>query len=117
MTPLNVTLYIDGVETKLKPKEDVMKTQQETFEIKLFIHANSSGVGYTVLTTDFTSHGYALLGTQTVALNVPTKDPVEAEIEMLDKKEASLIKDHLAALHAIQCRKNDLLCIENNGEQ
>lgn len=86
---------------------------KETFELELFIHANSCGVGYTVLTTDFTSHGYALLGTQTVTLDVPTKDPVEAEIEMLDKKQSSLIKEHLAALHAIQCRKNDLLCLEN----
>lgn len=87
--------------------------KKETFEVELFIHMNNYDNGFTVLTRDFSDHGYILLGTQTVTLDVPTKDPVEAEIEMLDKKEASLIKDHLAALHAIQCRKNDLLCLEN----
>lgn len=87
--------------------------KKETLEVELFIHANTCGEGFNVMTMDFSNHGYILLGTQTVTLDVPTKDPVEAEIEMLDKKEASLIKDHLAALHAIQCRKNDLLCLEN----
>lgn len=87
--------------------------KKETFEVKLFIHANKYGEGFNVTACDMSDMGYPLLGTQTVTINVPTKDPVEAEIEMLDKKEASLIKDHLAALHAIQCRKNDLLCLEN----
>jgi len=86
---------------------------KETFEVELFIHAANYGEGFSVLSGDMSNHGYILLGTQTVTVNVPTKDPVEAEIEMLDKKEASLIKEHLAALHAIQCRKNDLLCLEN----
>ena len=90
-----------------------MKTQQETFEEELFIHLSKYVEGYLVTTNDMTDNGYILLGSQTVTLNVPTKDPVLAEVEMLNKKEASLIKDHLAALHAIQCRKNDLLCIEN----
>jgi hypothetical protein len=87
--------------------------KKETFEVELFIHAKNHSEGFDVTTFDMSENGYVLLGTQTVTLNVPTKDPVEAEIEMLDKKQASLIKDHLAALHAIQCRKNDLLCLEN----
>jgi len=86
---------------------------KETFEVKLFIHAPQYSNELNVFTNDMQPHGYILLGSQVVTLNVPTKDPVEAEIEMLDKKEASLIKEHLAALHAIQCRKNDLLCLEN----
>ena len=88
------------------------KIEKETFEVELFIHAGGFNDDFTVLTTDFSSHGYILLGTQTVTLNVPTRDPVEAQIEMLDKKEASLVKEHLAQLHAIQQRKKDLLCLE-----
>ena len=93
-----------------------METNKKTFKVELFIHATNSIDEFTILTSDFSEHGYILLGTQTVTLDVPTKDPVEAEVEMLDKKEASLIKEHLAALHAIQCRKKDLLCLDvKNG--
>jgi hypothetical protein len=87
--------------------------KKETFEVELFIHAAHYNENFCVFTCDMSEHGHVLLGSQVVTLKAPTKDPVEAEIEMLDKKEASLIKAHLAALHAIQCRKNDLLCLEN----
>ena len=89
-----------------------MENKKETFEVELFIHVGGFNDDYTVLTSDFSDHGYILLGTQTVTLDVPTKDPVAAEVEMLDKKEASLIKAHLAQLHAIQQRKKDLQCLE-----
>lgn len=90
--------------------------KDKTFEVELFIHAANSIDEFTILTSDFSEHGYILLGTQTVTLDVPTKDPVEAEVEMLDKKEASLIKEHQAKIYAIQQRKKDLLCLEvKNG--
>lgn len=88
-----------------------MAQETETFDVELFIHKNTYGEP-NVFTYDMSEHGYILLGTQTVMLNVPTKDPVEAEIEMLDKKEFSLVKEHLAQLHAIQQRRKDLLCLE-----
>lgn len=86
--------------------------KDKKFEVKLFIHARSYGDDFIVATCDMSGSGYILLGEQTVTVDVPTKNPVEAEIEMLDKKKASLIKEHLAALNAIQCRKKDLLCLE-----
>jgi len=89
-----------------------MKTQQETLEVELMIHINPYGA-YKAFLSDMSEYGYVLLGSQVVTVGIPDKDPVEAEVEMLNKKEASLIKEHLAQLHAIQQRKNDLLCIEN----
>ena len=89
---------------------------KETFEVELFIHDRQHSEGFVVAAHDMSDHGYILLGSQVKTLNVPTRDPVEAEIEMLNKKEALLIKEHLARLHAIQQRKNDLICIENKFE-
>lgn len=90
-----------------------MESKRETFEVELFIHSQNYSEGFNVATFDMSDAGYILLGTQTVTLDVPGKDVVEAEIEMLDKKEASLIKAHNLALHAITERKSQLLCIEN----
>jgi len=87
--------------------------KKETFEVELFIHKRKCGEGFDVYSCDMSDYGSILLGTQTVTLNTPIKDPVEAEIEMLDKKEASLVKNHNLALHAISERKSQLLCIEN----
>ena len=95
---------------------DTNKKEVEKFEVELFIHAAKYEEKFMVATNDMSEYGYIFLGTQVVTLNAPTKDPVEAEIEMLDKKEALLIKEHLAKLHAIQQRRNDLLCIENKFE-
>jgi len=88
------------------------ETKAETFEVELFIHAPSCVGEFIICTADMSAHGYIFLGSEIVTLNVPTKDPVEAEVEMLDKKEASLIEEHLAKLNAIQQRKKDLLCLE-----
>lgn len=90
-----------------------METKKETFEVELFIHAPTYGGEYVIATCDLSENGYPLLGSQTVRLDVPTKDAVEAEIEMLDKKEASIIKRRGIELHAISERKSQLLCIEN----
>ncbi len=87
-------------------------TEPKTFDVELFIHAGVFSKKYTTCTGNMSKHGYILLGTQTVTLNVPTKNPIEAELEMLDKKESSLIEKHLANLHTIQQRRNDLLCLE-----
>jgi len=95
-----------------------MKTKEpNTFNVELFIHSTVNVKEFYVTACDMTEFGHILLGTQTVTLNVPTKDPVEAEIEMLDKKEASLVKEHLAQLHTIQQRKKDLLCLEVKNEE
>ncbi len=91
------------------------KKGPKTFDVELFIH--SSCGGWFVSETDHSKNGFPLLGTQTVTLNVPAKDPVEAEIEMLDKKEASLVEEHLVQLNTIQQRKKDLLCLEVNREE
>lgn len=88
------------------------KKGPETFEVDLFIHVGHNTGECTVYNCDMSKYGDILLGSQVVTLNVPTKDPVEAEVEMLDKKEASLIAEHLAQLHAIQQRKKDLQCLE-----
>ncbi len=96
-----------------------MKTPEtpKTFEVELFIHAANPGDEFSIFTSDFSEYGHIFLGTQTVTLNVPTRNPIEAEVEMLDKKEASLITEHLAALHAIQQRKKDLFCIEVKDDE
>ncbi len=90
--------------------------KSETFEVELFIHAFKYSEEFMVTTSDMSQNGYPLLGTQTVTLNVPTKDPVEAEIAMLEKKENSLIKEYKAQLHTIQQRRKDLLCLEVKGD-
>lgn len=89
-----------------------MGTNKKTFDVELFIHAPTYGKEFIVAGHDMANCGYPLLEIQTVTLNVPIKNPIEAEIEMLDKKETSLVNEHLAKLHAIQQRKKDLLCLE-----
>ena len=91
-----------------------METNNETFEVELFIHDNEYRIsGFMVCCSDMSEYGYPLLGTQTVTLNMPTRDAVEAEIEMLDKKEAAIIKQRGIELLAISDRKSQLICLDN----
>ena len=87
-------------------------TKPETFDVELFIHVVAYGEGYYVSTHNMSDHGHPYLGSQTVTLNAPTKNPIEAEIEMLDKKEAVLVEEHYQKINVIQQRKRDLQCLE-----
>jgi len=93
-----------------------MENKKETFEVELFIHMATYGEEYYVAANNMAELGYPYLGSQTVTLNIPTKNPIEAEIEMLDKKEAVLVEEHSKKIHAIQQRKKDLQCLEFKDE-
>ena len=85
------------------------------FKATLYIHQNNYDSGYFITESDMTEHGYVLLGTQEVELDVPTKATVIAEIEMLDKQIEVVEQDSHNKITAIKQRKASLLAIENKG--
>ena len=88
----------------------------DKIKVKLYIHKDAFEDGkYDVSTYDGTSHGSVLLGTQWVEVDVPTKDPIEAELEMLANKLAVVEKESHNKITAIKQRIQSLQAIEHKG--
>ena len=85
------------------------------FKATLYIHQNNYDSGYFITESDMTEHGYVLLDVQEVELYEPSANPIEAEIEMLDKQIEVVEQDSHNKITAIRQRKASLLAIENKG--
>ncbi len=84
----------------------------------LYIHAPMhSSTQHEVANTDMSQYGYILLGTHDfeVEYPTPTKDPIEAEIEGLEKEHDRINKEALAKMELLNQRIKDLRCIEFKG--
>ena len=86
----------------------------------LYIHKKSFGCqeDFAVMETDMSQYGYILLGTHDfeVEYPTPTKDPVEAEIEGLQKQVAIISNKAMADTEILTRRINELKCIEYKPE-
>ena len=88
----------------------------DKIKVKLFIHKDAFEDGkYDVSTNDGTSHGSVLLGTQWVEVDVPTKDPVLAELEMLANKLAVVEQESFNKISKLKQRIASLQAIEHKG--
>ena len=85
------------------------------FKATLYIHQNNYDSGYFITESDMTEHGYVLLDVQEVELYEPSANPIEAEIEMLNKQIEVVEQDSHNKITAIKQRKASLLAIENKG--
>ena len=87
--------------------------KKKTFTTELFIHMSQYGTGQLIVSqTDMTSHGYVLLGSQTVELDIPATDPVQAEVDMLEKKVVSTRAQFQSDLNQLEQRIQELKCLE-----
>ena len=84
----------------------------KTFEKKLHIHQGITGEGFFIAENDMTDHGYISLGSQTVTLNVPDTDPIEAEVMCLKKAIDKTKSECHAEVEVLSDRINSLLAIE-----
>ena len=88
----------------------------DKIKVKLFIHKDAFEDGkYEVSSYDGTPHGNVLLGTQWVEVDVPTKDPVLAELEMLANKLAVVEQESFNKISKLKQRIASLQAIEHKG--
>jgi|SRR5690554_5694021 len=66
---------------------------------------------YKLFQCDMSEHGYICLGPVEVSFTPPETDPVEVELESIDKAITALRADFQARLEALQERANNLLAI------
>ena len=91
-----------------------MKNQ---IEVEIYIHAPLYGDQFFCCTCDMAEHGYILLGSQTVTVDVPDTNPIDAELAMLNKQVAIVEKESTAKLQVLNDRINSLMCIEHKTEE
>ena len=92
-----------------------MKNQ---IEVKIYIHATLYGDKFFCCTCDMSEHGDVLLGSQTVLVDVPDTNPIDAELAMLNKQVAIIENESAAKLQVLNDRINSLMCIEHKtGEK
>ena len=84
----------------------------DTFEAEMFIHKPQYGDGYEVYSSDMTDAGCILLGSQTITLNIPDTDPVQAEVDMLEKKVTSVKAKAQSEVTQLEERIQELKCLE-----
>ena len=86
----------------------------------LYIHVDRfyTNKEFYVATCDMSQSGYVLLGTHDIEIDIPrpTKDPIEAEIEMLKNKVAVINTEAYAKTQQLEQRISELTCIEFKGE-
>jgi hypothetical protein len=90
-----------------------------TYNGTLYIHAPQFGSNeFEIYNADMSKHGLALLGTHDYSVDYenPTKDPVDAEIESLQKKADAIETKALADIEIINRRIRELKCIEYKPE-
>ena len=93
----------------------------ETIKFKqtLYIHKSPAYLieDYSFFLQDMSDCGYILLGTHDIEIDIPrpTKDPIEAEIEMLKNKVAVINTEAYAKTQQLEQRISELTCIEFNG--
>lgn len=86
-----------------------------TYNGTLYIHAPRWGSDdFDVCVSDMSENGWVLLGTHDYSVDYenPTKDPVEAEIESLQKKADAIETKALADIEIINRRIGELKCID-----
>ena len=86
--------------------------KKKTFTQELFIHHSDQTNGYFVSECDMSTFGHIVLGTQTVELNIPDTDPIQAEVEMLEKKVTSVRADMQSQVTQLEQRIQELKCLE-----
>ena len=86
----------------------------------LYIHKAPSYLieDYSFFLHDMSDCGYILLGTHDLDIDIPkpTKDPIEAEIEMLKNQVAVINTEAYAKTQQLEQRISELTCIEFKGE-
>ena len=87
-----------------------MKNQ---IEATIFIHAPRFTDQHMCFTSDMSEHGYILLGYQTVLVDVPDTNPIDAKLAMLNKQVAIVQAESAAKLQVLNDRINSLMCIEH----
>ena len=91
-----------------------MKNQ---IEVKIFIQVGKYGDGQLCVSNDMTEQSYILLGSQTVTVDVPDTNPIDAELEMLNKQVAVIDKESAAKLQVLNDRIKSLMCIEHKIDE
>ncbi len=85
----------------------------------LYIHAAEfiDDTPFKIYSHDMSDCGRVLLGTHDfeVEYPAPTKDPIEAEIEGLEKEHDRINKEAMAKMELLTQRIKDLRCIEFKG--
>lgn len=82
-------------------------------EVEIFIHAPRFTKQHMCFASDMTEHGYILLGSETVFVDVPDANPVDAELGMLNKQVAIIEAELGAKLQVLNDRIYSLKCIEH----
>lgn len=90
-------------------------TLPETVEVTIYIHLTEYKE-LTAMTADMSKYGYILLGTDTVTVTVPKKDPVEAEINMLEVRAQEVRDEYFQKITPIEQRIRELMAIEYKTE-
>ena len=94
----------------------------ETIKLKetLYIHKAPGYLieDYSFFLHDMSDCGYILLGTHDLDIDIPkpTKDPIEAEIEMLKNQVAVINIEAYAKTQQLEQRISELTCIEFKGD-
>lgn len=91
-------------------------TIPDTVEVTIYFHLTKYGSGVSAFTSDMTQYGYALLGTEDVVLSVPKKDPVEAEINMLETCAQKVRDEYFEKITPLEQRIRELMAIEHKPE-
>ena len=78
----------------------------------MYAHVNQYGSNpFSLFGTDMSEHGYACLGPVEVTSTPPTIDPVDAELDSIDKAMTKVRAELQGKLNALQGRRDDLLAI------
>ena len=91
----------------------------DKIKVKLYIHLEQYSIDdegrYSITSCDMSENGYILLGTQEVEIDAPDKDPIVAELEMLDKHLEAVEQESYNKITAIKQRIQSLQAIEYKG--
>ena len=92
-----------------------MEIDMSTLTVELFIHKARYCDGYETSTYDLSASGYVLLGSEFVTVQIPTADPLQAEIAMLEKAITKTKAESQVKVNDLEDRIQELKALEFKG--
>jgi hypothetical protein len=89
-----------------------MQNLPETFDVEVYLYMLPGGSLFGCTTACMDKEGWVLLSTETKTMAVPPVNPVQVELEQLDRKETAIRARFDEAMGNIKGRRAELLALE-----
>ena len=94
-----------------------MQNLPETFDVAVYLYMLPGGSLHGCTTADMEAQGWILLSTEIKTMAVPPVNPVQVELEQLDRQETAIRVRFDEAMGNIKGRRAELLALEWQPER